>query len=106
MQWFRPPYGSLSLGSLLGARAIGVTPVLWSAWGRDWTNHATGQTVVDHLRSELHGGGTILLHDSDCTSAPGSWRSALDAIDLLADELASRSLSVATLGNHLTVRSR
>src|SRR5262249_18957216 len=34
--WFRPPYGVFTSGSLIAARLVGLRPVLWSAWGRDW----------------------------------------------------------------------
>ena len=46
-------------------------------------------------------GGTVLLHDSDCTSRPGSWRSTLAALPLLAAELRDRNLAVRPLGEHL-----
>jgi peptidoglycan/xylan/chitin deacetylase (PgdA/CDA1 family) len=98
-RWFRPPYGVLSGGSLRAARALGLRPVLWSAWGRDW--EAPGpEAVVATLQRGLRGGGTLLLHDSDCTSAPGSWRSTAAALPLLAAELDRRGLAVRTLGTH------
>jgi hypothetical protein len=56
--------------------------------------------VLATVRRDLSGGGTVLLHDSDCTSAPGSWRSALGALpDLLAD-CADRGLTVGPLAEH------
>jgi peptidoglycan/xylan/chitin deacetylase (PgdA/CDA1 family) len=78
----------------------GLQPVLWTAWGRDWRAEATADSVVADV---LHGyvdGGTVLLHDSDCTSAPDCWRSALDALPRLADALAARSLRVGPLSEH------
>jgi hypothetical protein len=44
--------------------------------------------------------GTVLLHDSDCTSDPGSWRTTLAALPLLATHLAKSGLAVGTLGEH------
>lgn len=86
-RWWRPPYGVLSGPSLIAARRCGVTPVLWSAWGRDWRAEATaGSVVTDLFRGRLDG-GTILLHDSDITSAPGSWKTTVDALTLLAQRL-------------------
>jgi peptidoglycan/xylan/chitin deacetylase (PgdA/CDA1 family) len=99
-RWFRPPYGVLSAGSLRAAAALGLTPVLWSAWGRDWLG-GTGADVVATLRRGLSDGGTLLLHDSDCTSTPGSWRATAAALPLLAEELDRRGLAVRTLGDHL-----
>src|SRR4051794_40036829 len=48
--------------------------------GEDWTSRATPASVHRTVTTDLDGGGTILLHDSDCTSAPGAWRSALGAL--------------------------
>jgi hypothetical protein len=54
------------------------------------------RTVTEDLR----GGGTILLHDSDCTSAPGSWRATLGAVPHILDTCAQRGLSVGPLREH------
>ena len=99
-RWFRPPYGILSASSIRAAREFGLQPVLWTAWGRDWRAEATPQTVASDVRRGLTPGGTVLLHDSDCTSAPGSWRSALGALPLLADVFADRGLAVGPLAEH------
>jgi hypothetical protein len=42
----------------------------------------------------------VLLHDSDCESYPGSWRSALGALPVLADALGARGLAVGPVGEH------
>jgi peptidoglycan/xylan/chitin deacetylase (PgdA/CDA1 family) len=98
--WFRPPYGTLSAGGLMAAQRLGLRTVLWSAWGRDWTPQATPATVLAELDRDLGPGVTVLLHDSDCASAPGSWRSALGALPQLADRLADRGLAAGPLAEH------
>jgi peptidoglycan/xylan/chitin deacetylase (PgdA/CDA1 family) len=98
--WFRPPYGTLSTPALLAGRAAGLRTVLWSAWGRDWRLRATPESVVEEVARQLGDGGTILLHDSDCTSAPGSWRSALGALPRLADVFEARGWAVGPLIEH------
>jgi peptidoglycan/xylan/chitin deacetylase (PgdA/CDA1 family) len=101
--WFRPPYGTLSAGALRAAQQLGLETVLWTAWGRDWRPEATPETVVHDV---LHGrvaGGTVLLHDSDCTSSPESWHATLGALPLLAEELAARGLSTGPIGEHQLV---
>ena len=70
---------------LLAARKLGLQPVLWTAWGKDWQRTATPASVLAQVQAGGVDGGTILLHDSDCTSQPGSWRAALGALpDLIA----------------------
>ena len=99
-RWFRPPYGIFSAGTLWAARDLGLTPVLWTAWGKDWRGGSPVRITAEVMRT-LGDGGTVLLHDSDCTSRPGSWRSTVAALPLLAAELRSRDLEVRTLGEHL-----
>jgi hypothetical protein len=77
-----------------------MTTVLWTTWGRDWRREATPASVVADVTRRYVDGGTVLLHDSDCTSYPGSWRSALGALPRLADEFAARGLAVGTIGTH------
>jgi peptidoglycan/xylan/chitin deacetylase (PgdA/CDA1 family) len=99
-RWFRPPFGISSYASLRAARGLGMRTVLWTTWGRDWRREATPDTVVADVTRRYVDGGTVLLHDSDCTSYPGSWRSALGALPRLADEFAARGLAVGPVGEH------
>ncbi len=99
-RFFRPPYGMLSGSALRAAARCDLDTVLWTSWGRDWRPDATPETVThDVLRGHVDG-GTVLLHDSDCTSSPGSWSSAIGALPTLADEYARRGLRVGTLADH------
>ena len=104
-RWLRPPYGVMSGGDVLAARREGLRPVLWTAWGRDWTTEANPDGVAAEVMRGcgVAGGGsgpTVLLHDSDCTSAPGSWRSAVGALPILADEWDRRGWQVGRLSDH------
>jgi peptidoglycan-N-acetylglucosamine deacetylase len=97
---FRPPYGVLSGLSLSTARDLGLTPLLWGAWGREWAAGATGESVLRTLLRGLDGGVTVLLHDSGAAAPPGSWRAALAATAPLLDECARRGLRVGTVAEH------
>jgi peptidoglycan/xylan/chitin deacetylase (PgdA/CDA1 family) len=99
-RFFRPPYGVLSSGAVLAARRLGLTPVLWSSWGREWAPGATADSVFAAVTADLTGGGTILLHDSDCTSPAGAASAALGALPWLLDECSARGLAVGTLADH------
>ncbi|MCL9762205.1 polysaccharide deacetylase family protein [Frankia sp. AiPa1] len=101
-RFVRPPHGILTSGVLLAARELDLTPVLWSAWGRDWTAQATPRSVLATLDPDLRGGATVLLHDSDCTSAPGAWHSALGALPELAARCADADLRLGPLAEHYT----
>jgi len=104
-RWYRPPYGVLSTAALIAARHLGMTPVLWTNWGRDWTRAATARSVLATLTRDLRGGATVLLHDSDCTSAPGSWRTTLVALPGLLEELRRRDLAAGPLRDHFRTTS-
>ncbi len=97
---YRPPYGVLSAGALAAARRLGLTPVLWTCWGREWTAGATPRLGLRDARRHLTGGATVLLHDSDCTSPPGSAAAALGALPLLLEECAIRGLAAGRLAEH------
>jgi peptidoglycan/xylan/chitin deacetylase (PgdA/CDA1 family) len=99
-RWWRPPYGVLSGPGLLAARRLQLQPVLWSAWGRDWREDATAASVVANLTASPLSGATLLLHDSDVTSAPGSWRTAVAALPLLAERVDAQRLRAVALRDH------
>jgi peptidoglycan/xylan/chitin deacetylase (PgdA/CDA1 family) len=98
--YFRPPYGALTTAGLAAANGLGLRTVLWTAWGQDWQRDLTPQKVLDELVSGPVDGGTVLLHDSDCTSEPGSWRATLGAVPLFVDWCRERGLEVGTVGAH------
>lgn len=100
VSWYRPPYGVLTTEGVLAARSVRLTPVLWSAWGRDWSRRASAVSIERSLTRQLRPGGTVLLHDSDRSSAPGSWRATLDATDSLLSALADDEVPVGTLAAH------
>jgi len=98
--WFRPPYGVLCSGGIAASRALGLRTVLWTTWGRDWRAAATPESVAAEVEGGLEPGSTVLLHDSDCTSDPGSWRSALGALPLLAERFGAAGYKVGPLAEH------
>jgi peptidoglycan/xylan/chitin deacetylase (PgdA/CDA1 family) len=99
-RWFRPPFGILSLSAARAARHHRMRTVLWTTWGRDWRREATPDTVVADVTRRYLDGGTVLLHDSDCESYPGSWKSTLGALPRLAEVFRDRGLGVGPVGEH------
>jgi peptidoglycan/xylan/chitin deacetylase (PgdA/CDA1 family) len=93
----RAPYGIYSWPALAAIRRRGWTPVLWSAWGRDWVRGATEATVAAHVARDLGDGGIVLLHDADDYSVPGAWRATAAALPRILDAIAARGLRSALL---------
>jgi peptidoglycan-N-acetylglucosamine deacetylase len=98
--FYRPPYGVLTTAALFTARRLDLPPVLWTAWGRDWTRHATPRSVYRTVTKNLTGGATILLHDCDCTAFPGSWKATLGALPALIHTIRRQHLTPGPLGDH------
>ncbi len=98
--WYRPPYGIVTRADLVNVHSHGLRIVLWGTWGRDWRRRATSVSVMADIRARFRPGVTILLHDSDCTSYPGSFQSTLKAIPPLVDLVNSSQLHFSVLSDH------
>lgn len=99
-RWARPPNGILSTSFLVACRDLRLRPVLWTGWGRDWRADSTPVAVLDTLAPQVRGGATLLLHDSDATSAPGAWRATLGALPELYARCRDAGLRLGTLTEH------
>lgn len=98
--WFRPPYGVLSATSLVEARYHRLTPVLWTAWAKDWTPDATAASVRARLQPGIVGGATLLLHDAGCAQSASAWTATLHALPDLLEDCAAAGLAVGPLHEH------
>jgi peptidoglycan-N-acetylglucosamine deacetylase len=91
-QVHRPPYGIYSPAGLRAARELGLEPLLWSRWGKDWRKLTTPARIAARATRALLPGDVILLHDADFYSARGSHRRTVGALSLITAELESRKL--------------
>jgi peptidoglycan/xylan/chitin deacetylase (PgdA/CDA1 family) len=76
----RPPLGIYSPGGLRATRELGLEPLLWSRWGKDWRKWTTPERIAARATRELRGGDVILLHDADHYSSKDSWRRTVAAL--------------------------
>jgi peptidoglycan/xylan/chitin deacetylase (PgdA/CDA1 family) len=76
----RPPLGIYSPAGLRATRELGLEPLLWSRWGKDWRKWTTPERIAARATRELRGGDVILLHDADHYSSKDSWRRTVAAL--------------------------
>ena len=76
----RPPYGIYSPAGLRAARGVGLRPLLWSRWGKDWRRFTTPNRIASRVLTGLLAGDVILLHDADFYSARHSHRRTASAL--------------------------
>jgi peptidoglycan/xylan/chitin deacetylase (PgdA/CDA1 family) len=62
VRFYRPPFGSQSLSSLVAARRAGLTVVAWSCDGDDWVDRPVADVARLSL-ARLDAGGVLLLHE-------------------------------------------
>jgi peptidoglycan/xylan/chitin deacetylase (PgdA/CDA1 family) len=94
---YRPPYGIFSALGLRAVRRRGWRPVLWSLWGRDWTRHATAESIAQRATDGARDGDILLLHDADYYSVGGSWRRTAAALPIILEGLDGHGLRVVSL---------
>ncbi|MFT4264122.1 MAG: polysaccharide deacetylase family protein [Nocardioides sp.] len=99
-RWYRPPYGITTLASNEAARINGLTPVLWTAWGRDWSRFVSAEGIVKRVNRALRPGGTVLLHDTDRYASPRSWIKTDRALQVLLPEWERLGIAVGPLNDH------
>jgi len=59
---------------------LGMQPLLWSRWGKDWRKFTTPQRIAARATRAAGPGDVILLHDADHYSAKDSWRRTVAAL--------------------------
>jgi peptidoglycan/xylan/chitin deacetylase (PgdA/CDA1 family) len=94
---YRPAYGIFSAGGLEVVRGLGLEPLLWSRWGRDWARSASAESVAALVTRDLSAGDVLLLHDADHYSVQESWRATAAALPRVLDEIARRGLRTVAL---------
>ena len=95
--WYRPPYGVFSSSGLRIVRGLGLRPLLWSTWGRDWERRATPESIARRATRGLSAGDVVLLHDADHYSVRGSWTRTAAALPRVLEAADRLGLAWVTL---------
>lgn len=91
-RFHRPPYGIYSPDGLKATIDAGLTPMLWSRWGKDWRKFTTPGRIAHRVLAGIGSGDVVLLHDADFYSAKNSHRRTVEALDLILKELKARGV--------------
>jgi len=62
--WFRPPYGSTNKKVEQIAADMGLKTILWTDDPRDWSRHATKESIEKKVLNGMKPGSVVLLHDN------------------------------------------
>ena len=103
---YRPPYGIFTPAGLALARRNGLTPLLWSRWGRDWRARTTPEEIARLATRDLQAGDVVLLHDADWYSKPGSHRRTAAALPRVLDAIERSGLYPTGSGSASTDAAR
>jgi peptidoglycan/xylan/chitin deacetylase (PgdA/CDA1 family) len=87
---FRPPFGGRLPHVLRASRSLGMTPVMWSVTGYDWSASSPG-AIVNHVSKRLRAGKErrgeiILLHDGSHLAFGTSRAHTVEATRLLLEK--------------------
>ena len=93
----RAPYGIYTPAFVREVRAAGLSPWLWSQWGRDWRRRATAESITSDATSTLTAGDVVLLHDGDDYSSSGSHERTVAALGGILNAAKARSLGFVAL---------
>jgi peptidoglycan-N-acetylglucosamine deacetylase len=91
-QLHRPPFGLYSRASLEITRRLGLQPLMWSRWGKDWRRLTTPDRIARRVLRHLQAGDVILLHDCDSYSAKRSHLRTAAALPAILGTLKSAEL--------------
>lgn len=94
---YRPPHGVFTLTGLRLIHALGLSPLLWSKWGRDWEHRASTLTITRNVTRTLRAGDVLLLHDADHYGAPESWRKTAAALPAISERITAAGLHAGTV---------
>jgi peptidoglycan/xylan/chitin deacetylase (PgdA/CDA1 family)/glycosyltransferase involved in cell wall biosynthesis len=99
VNYFRPPFGAQTVGSLLGERDAGLETVMWELDSLDWSGLEEWK-VASEVVDRTEPGSIILLHDTLAEDPECSFNRAR-TVQLVVDGLQRRSLHSTTISELL-----
>lgn len=94
--WFRPPFGKLTLASMVQIFLVGKRVAWWTVDSRDtWKQPLTVDEVVDKLR--CRGGGVLPVHDNSSNKDSLRSKKTLDLSHRVLEFARTEGFNVSTL---------
>ena len=97
--FFRAPYGVRWFGLRRAQRELGLTGVMWTVIGRDWTLPA--KRISRRLIDGAANGAILCLHDGRITQASPDIGRTIEAVGEVIPRLHDRGLQFQTVGGLL-----
>ena len=97
--WFRAPFGARWFGLSAAQRGLGLTGVMWTAIGYDWSLRA--DAVVERLAGSAVNGAILCLHDGRELRARPDIGVTIEAVRRLIPLLLERGYEFETLSRLL-----
>lgn len=95
VQFFRPPYGSISAQQVKFLGEKGVRTVLWSLSTLDWDpDRNSMHEIATRFKRNLHPGAIVLLHDEDFE---GTYQNMLQGLEEIIAYGQSKNYEFVTL---------
>jgi peptidoglycan/xylan/chitin deacetylase (PgdA/CDA1 family) len=86
-RFYRPPHGTMTFAGRRAVRGLGLEPLLWSRWGKDWRSGVAPDAIASSATRGIARGDVVLLHDSDAHGAAESWRRTAAALPHVLDTI-------------------
>jgi len=97
--WLRAPYGVRWFGFRQAQQTLGLTGVMWSIIGRDWTLPATA--IAHRVLSRTKAGDIICLHDGRGTLKIPNAEPTIEAVRRIVPELLEKGYHFETVSELL-----
>ena len=98
-RWFRAPYGARWFGLARAQNRLGLTGVMWTAIGYDWSLKVDG--VIERLLTGLSNGAILCLHDGRELRARPDIGVTVEAVRRLAPVLLEQGYRFETVSRLL-----
>jgi peptidoglycan/xylan/chitin deacetylase (PgdA/CDA1 family) len=97
--WFRPPFGARWFGLGRAQRELGLTGVMWTTIGYDWS--LSTEAVVQRVAGQVSDGAILCLHDGRELRARPDIGVTVEAVRLVVPLLLERGYRFETVSRLL-----